>query len=118
MFPRHYSAVFSTCSLATRTLAHPAPTSSIGTFELKGCGDVKGTREPATYAPNGQQVKWLVLIIMKDLKLGTSEATVLKDFHPDAKELFDVCCDLRNVCETLKDRTRRFPRQDIKVCPP
>ena len=70
------------------------------------------------WVPNSSQVKWLVLIIMKDLKLGMSEATVLKHFHPDAKDLFDVCCDLRNVCETLKDRTRRFPRQDIKVVTP
>jgi DNA ligase-4 len=36
------------------------------------------------------------------MKLGISEKTVLKSFHPDALDLFNVCSSLRTVCQKLK----------------
>ncbi|XP_077221842.1 DNA ligase IV [Tasmannia lanceolata] len=64
---------------------------------------------------NAKEMKWIVMIILKDLKLGVSEKTIFQEFHPDAEDLFNVTCDLKLVCEKLKDRTQRHRRQDIEV---
>ncbi|MQL70248.1 hypothetical protein Taro_002564 [Colocasia esculenta] len=64
---------------------------------------------------NSTEMKWILMIILKDLKLGISEKSVFHEFHPDAEDLFNVTCDLKLVCEKLKDRTQRHKRQDIEV---
>ncbi|EFJ24951.1 hypothetical protein SELMODRAFT_414166 [Selaginella moellendorffii] len=64
---------------------------------------------------NPVEMKWLVMIILKDLKLGISEKTVFKEFHPDADEVYNKTCDLKLVCEKLVDPKVRFKRQDIEV---
>ncbi|XP_034199530.1 DNA ligase 4 isoform X1 [Prunus dulcis] len=64
---------------------------------------------------NAQEMKWIVMIILKDLKLGTSEKSIFHEFHPDAEDLFNVTCDLKLVCEKLRDRNQRHKRQDIEV---
>ncbi|KAJ3584327.1 hypothetical protein NHX12_014823 [Muraenolepis orangiensis] len=45
--------------------------------------------------------KWLIRMILKDMRLGVSKETVLQAFHPDAGELYNVCADLDKVCRTL-----------------
>jgi hypothetical protein len=60
---------------------------------------------------NAREMKWIVNIILKDLKMGISEKTIFSEFHPDAEDIFNVTCDLRAVCEKLNDRTKRFARQ-------
>ncbi|MCO5581115.1 hypothetical protein L7F22_034991 [Adiantum nelumboides] len=67
---------------------------------------------------NAHEMRWIVIFILKELKLGISEKTVLHEFHPDAEDLFNVTCDLKLVCEKLKDRNQRFKRQDIVVGKP
>ncbi|CAN1326568.1 DNA ligase 4 [Linum perenne] len=64
---------------------------------------------------NAQEMKWIIMIILKDMKLGLSEKTIFHEFHPDAEDLFNVTCDLKLVCEKLKDRHQRHKRQDIEV---
>uniref|UniRef100_A0A2P2K6S8 DNA ligase n=1 Tax=Rhizophora mucronata TaxID=61149 RepID=A0A2P2K6S8_RHIMU len=64
---------------------------------------------------NAQEMKWIIMIILKDLKLGVSEKTIFHEFHPDAEDLFNVTCDLKLVCEKLWDRSQRHKRQDIEV---
>lgn len=46
-----------------------------------------------------------------DLKLGISEKSIFHEFHPDAEDLFNVTCDLKLVCEKLRDRSQRHKRQ-------
>jgi DNA ligase-4 len=43
------------------------------------------------------QVKWLCSIILRDMKMGVSEKTILKEFHEDAEMVFNNCCDLRKA---------------------
>ena len=62
---------------------------------------------------NALEMKWLLMIIIKDLKLGISEKSIFHEFHPDAEDLFNVTCDLKRVCEKLNDRSQRHKRQDI-----
>ncbi|XP_075382130.1 DNA ligase 4 isoform X2 [Mycteria americana] len=47
--------------------------------------------------------KWLIRMIIKDLKLGVSEQTIFSTFHPDAAELHNVTTDLEKVCRQLHD---------------
>ncbi|XP_051025411.1 DNA ligase 4 [Acomys russatus] len=47
--------------------------------------------------------KWLIRMIIKDLKLGVSQQTVLSAFHNDAVELHSVTTDLEKVCRQLHD---------------
>ncbi|KAM6945810.1 DNA ligase 4 [Aplochiton taeniatus] len=47
--------------------------------------------------------KWLIRMILKDMKLGVSKETVLQVFHPDAVELYNVNTDLNKVCLQLHD---------------
>ncbi|KAL6559046.1 DNA ligase (ATP) [Orobanche hederae] len=67
---------------------------------------------------NAQEMKWIIMIILKDLKLGISEKSIFHEFHPDAEDLFNVTCDLKLVCEKLRDRNQRHKRQDIEVGKP
>lgn len=67
---------------------------------------------------NAQEMKWILIFMLKDLKLGIGEKTVLHELHPDAEDLFNVTCDLKLVCEKLKDRNQRYKRQDIVVGKP
>ncbi|KAM3935052.1 DNA ligase 4 [Leptodactylus fuscus] len=47
--------------------------------------------------------KWLIRMIIKDMKLGISQQTVFSIFHPDALELHNVTTDLEKVCIQLHD---------------
>ncbi|XP_062480714.1 DNA ligase 4 [Pezoporus occidentalis] len=47
--------------------------------------------------------KWLIRMIIKDLKLGVSQQTIFSIFHPDAVELHNVTTDLEKVCRQLHD---------------
>ncbi|KAK2908901.1 hypothetical protein Q8A67_004738 [Cirrhinus molitorella] len=47
--------------------------------------------------------KWLIRMLLKDMKLGISKETVLQVFHPDAPELYNVTTDLNKVCTKLHD---------------
>lgn len=47
--------------------------------------------------------KWLIRMIVKDLKLGFSQQTVFSVFHSDAVELHNVTTDLEKVCRQLHD---------------
>lgn len=41
--------------------------------------------------------KWLIRMIMKEMRFGLSETSVLSTFHPDAKDLYDVTNNLIKV---------------------
>ncbi|KAJ0062353.1 hypothetical protein NL108_010554 [Boleophthalmus pectinirostris] len=47
--------------------------------------------------------KWLIRMIIKDMKISISKETVLQVFHPDAPELYNVNTDLKKVCLQLHD---------------
>ncbi|XP_007891664.1 DNA ligase 4 [Callorhinchus milii] len=49
------------------------------------------------------QQKWLIRMILKDMKLGISQQTIFQLFHPDAAELHSVTTDLERVCKQLHD---------------
>ncbi|KAI4868435.1 ATP-dependent DNA ligase [Hypoxylon rubiginosum] len=52
---------------------------------------------------NAEELKWLIRIILKDMKVGSTERTFLELWHPDAQNLFSVSSSLRQVCWDLYD---------------
>jgi DNA ligase-4 len=60
------------------------------------------------------QIRWLVAIILKDLKLGYGETPIMQHFHPDANDLYNVCCDLRRVCRELHTYNVPWKRQELQ----
>eukprot|EP00283_Hemiselmis_rufescens_P006539 CAMPEP_0173429060 /NCGR_PEP_ID=MMETSP1357-20121228/7875_1 /TAXON_ID=77926 /ORGANISM="Hemiselmis rufescens, Strain PCC563" /LENGTH=1097 /DNA_ID=CAMNT_0014393181 /DNA_START=1 /DNA_END=3294 /DNA_ORIENTATION=+ len=52
--------------------------------------------------------KYLVRIILRDMKVGVNEKWTLKALHPDAAEFFGHNNnDIKKVCNTLTDRSKR-----------
>lgn len=52
---------------------------------------------------NPEEMQWLIRIILKQMKIGASERTMLNAWHPDAEKLFNVSSSLRHVCWELWD---------------
>jgi len=61
------------------------------------------------------QQKWLVRMILKDVKFGVGQKGALDALHPDAAEFFDKNANLRKVCETLTDPKIRHNEISIEL---
>ncbi|GAA95437.1 hypothetical protein E5Q_02090 [Mixia osmundae IAM 14324] len=59
--------------------------------------------------------RWLIGIILKDMKLSLGEKRVMKVLHPDAMGLFNVCSDLKRVCWTLFDAEITLTKDDTVI---
>jgi DNA ligase-4 len=46
---------------------------------------------------SAQEQKWLIRIVMKELKMGLSQQSVFSVFHQDAEDLFNVKMSLEKV---------------------
>jgi DNA ligase-4 len=66
--------------------------------------------------------KWLNRIILKDLKIGFKHERLLKAFHPDAIELYNMSTNLERVCWDCRlvgmrvDQTCVQPCGSISMC--
>ncbi|GAA5885480.1 hypothetical protein JCM3774_003364 [Rhodotorula dairenensis] len=59
----------------------------------------------ATMTPG--EMKWLIRIILRDLKIGVGEKTIFDRLHPDAMSVFNTCSDIMRVCYKLYDPEHR-----------
>lgn len=50
---------------------------------------------------NAEEMMWLIRIILKQMKVGATERTLLDLWHPDGEALFNVSSSLRRVCWEL-----------------
>ncbi|KAI0476627.1 ATP dependent DNA ligase domain-containing protein [Xylaria cf. heliscus] len=57
---------------------------------------------------NAEELKWLIRIILKQMRIGATERTILELWHPDAQHLFNVSSSLRRVCWELYDTNIRL----------
>jgi DNA ligase 4 len=64
------------------------------------------------------QLKWLIRIILKDLKVGMKEATILDAFHPDALDLYNFTSSLEKVCQMLYDPKKRLHEVSVSLFSP
>lgn len=52
---------------------------------------------------NPEELKWLIRIILKQMKIGATERTFFTVWHQDGEKLFSVSSSLRHVCWELWD---------------
>ncbi|GAA5965465.1 hypothetical protein JCM3765_003291 [Sporobolomyces pararoseus] len=64
-----------------------------------------------------KEMKWLIRIILRDLKAGVREKTVFKQFHEDAVDVFNTCSDIKRVCWQLWNPNSRVTRDNSTIVP-
>ncbi|KAI1811288.1 DNA ligase I [Poronia punctata] len=64
---------------------------------------------------NAEELKWLLRIILKQMRMGATERTILELWHPDGQSLFDVSSSLRRVCWDLYDPKIRLSGEQTGV---
>ncbi|ESP05690.1 hypothetical protein LOTGIDRAFT_181463 [Lottia gigantea] len=62
--------------------------------------------------------KWLIRMIVKELKVGLSQASMLSVYHTDAEELYNVNNNLEKVCRLLRDPAVRAHEIGITIFSP
>ncbi|XP_075216917.1 DNA ligase 4-like isoform X3 [Lycorma delicatula] len=60
------------------------------------------------------EIKWLTRILVKDMKLGIGHKGILRSYHIDAVELYDVSNNLSKICDKLYDPKLRL--HEVEVC--
>ncbi|EFX03113.1 DNA replication and repair protein [Grosmannia clavigera kw1407] len=64
---------------------------------------------------NPEELAWLIRIILKQMRIGASERTILNLWHPDGEALFNVSSSLRRVCWELCDLQVRLEQDEAGV---
>ncbi|KAL4236518.1 DNA ligase (ATP) [Mactra antiquata] len=67
---------------------------------------------------SAMELKWLTRMIVKELKIGLSQSSVLSVFHPDAEEFYNVNNNLEKVCRLMHDPSVRIHEIGISVFSP
>lgn len=57
---------------------------------------------------NAEELMWLIRMILRQMKIGATEKTILELWHPDAENLFNISSNLRRVCWELYDAEVRL----------
>ncbi|PSN66234.1 DNA ligase 4 [Corynespora cassiicola Philippines] len=57
---------------------------------------------------NAEELTWLIRIILRQMKVGATEKTILEMWHPEAEVLFNISSNLRRVCWELYDHEIRL----------
>ncbi|KAH7132592.1 DNA ligase 4 [Dendryphion nanum] len=64
---------------------------------------------------NPEEMTWLIRIILRQMKIGATERTILDIWHPDAEALFNISSNLRRVCWELYDPKVRLDGDDTGI---
>jgi len=64
------------------------------------------------------ELKWLIRILLKDLRISLKENSILECFHPDAKDLFDHTSNLLKVAVYLHDPEKRLHEIGLSLFSP
>ncbi|KAF2262943.1 DNA ligase 4 [Lojkania enalia] len=64
---------------------------------------------------NAEELTWLIRIILRQMKIGATEKTILDIWHPDAETLFNVSSNLRRVCWELYDPKTRLDGGETSI---
>ncbi|ROW17458.1 hypothetical protein VPNG_00632 [Cytospora leucostoma] len=60
---------------------------------------------------NPEEMQWLIRIILRQMKIGATEKTMLNAWHPDGSALYNVSSSLRHVCWDLWDPDIRIEEE-------
>jgi len=61
-----------------------------------------------------EEIKWIIRIILKDLKVGIKVETVLNAFHPDANDYFNLTNSLLETCKKFENPAVSLD-DDVKI---
>lgn len=64
---------------------------------------------------NPEELRWLIKIVLRQMKIGATERTFFNIWHPDAENLFSVSSSLRRVCWELWDPNVRLEGDEAAV---
>lgn len=64
---------------------------------------------------NAEELMWLIRMILRQMKVGATEKTILNIWHPDAETLFNVSSSLRRVCWELYNPAVRLEGDDTDI---
>ena len=90
----------------------------VSTNETEGRSGVTKILQKLFLKMDAIQQKWLVRIILKDMRLRLGETTIFTTMHPDAKDYFEVNADLLKICQKLKDPSKRLQKLDVTLLSP
>lgn len=62
-----------------------------------------------------EELQWLIRIILRQMRIGATEKSVLKAWNPDAFDLFNIHSSLRHTCWYLWDPEIRLDEDDQKL---
>lgn len=61
---------------------------------------------------NAEEMTWLIRMVLRQMKIGATEKTILDIWHPDAETLFNISSNLRRVCWELFGPEVRLAGED------
>jgi DNA ligase-4 len=64
---------------------------------------------------NADELKWLIRIILRQMKVGATEKTILSAWHPSAESLFNISSSLKRVCWELSDPAVQLEDSELKI---
>jgi DNA ligase-4 len=64
---------------------------------------------------NPEELTWLIRIILRQMKVGATERTLFRAWHPDAESLYNISSSLRRVCWELHDQNIRLEGDDCGI---
>ncbi|PHH62435.1 hypothetical protein CDD81_7154 [Ophiocordyceps australis] len=65
---------------------------------------------------SADELAWLIRIVLKQMKVGATEKSLLHLWHPDGETLFSVSSSLRRVCWELYDANVRLNEEQAEIC--
>lgn len=69
-------------------------------------------------ATSAEEQKWLMRILLKDVKIGLGQNAIFQIYHPDAKDLYEATNNLKKVCDTLKNVNIRLNEIQVELFAP
>ncbi|XP_076038794.1 DNA ligase 4-like [Oratosquilla oratoria] len=93
-------------------------TSIAENYAMKSHGEVERVLLTMLRGMTALEQKWLIRVLLKDMKLGLGQGTIFYAWHPDAKDYYDVNNSLEKVCTTLKDPSVRLHEIEVSVFAP
>ncbi|KAJ4392086.1 DNA ligase (ATP) [Gnomoniopsis smithogilvyi] len=65
---------------------------------------------------NPEEMQWLIRMVLKQMKIGATERTLLDRWHKDGSKLFNVSSSLRHVCWELWSERVQLDGDKINLC--
>lgn len=65
-----------------------------------------------------ENIRWIIRVILKDLKLGVGSNSILNCYHKDGAAFYATNNSLRKVCEVLADQNIKLHELEIEIFEP